>query len=278
MIIFVDLQPLLMKRFWFIMFFLLPVLQEVKGQYMTSPKMKNIWPQGRSFKLSSWHLAGGGIYNIGTTGGNTVNLIDTKNTTYSAEFDPKGKFGYYVEAGRYHITDDLMFFKYLDYSLAWKRLAGSETYTGTYTVRTDSSTASATTGGQGNFKDNIITLNLNLNNVIQVMDYGFIQNTIGINADYRLNKATPAYEAGDPYNAISATAPEQFFTQLHYRLGFGYKLKRKLFIIPAFETPILSVFPWDNFNSTLSYFNSRYRPIMFSVRLLFVSSYRKSAY
>jgi len=57
--------------------------------------------------------------------------------------------------------------------------------------------------------------------------------------------------------------------QLHAKVGFGFKPESGVMIIPSIETPILNIQPFEDGKSTLPYFNSRYRPIIISVRFLF---------
>ena len=101
----------------------------------------------------------------------------------------------------------------------------------------------------------------NVNNIIQLTDYTFIQNSIGVNFDW---KFLQKYETnGSPY-AINNTGA--FILSLHYKLGYGIKVTDQLFIIPTLETPILNGIKWENGKSTYGIFSSRYRPLIFSVR------------
>ena len=84
----------------------------------------------------------------------------------------RGRVGLYLELGRYHIFPGGWSF----FSITWttlspiKRLSGSETLDGT----------------KSKFKKNYISANFNLNNIYQLGDRHFLQNSIGVNLDYQL--------------------------------------------------------------------------------------------
>jgi len=160
----------------------------------------------------------------------------------------RGRVGLYLELGRYHIfPEGGAFFNYMDYSIAYKRLSGSETLDGT----------------KSKFKKNYISANFNLNNIYQLGDRHFLQNSIGVNLDYQL------WENGTP----SPVNTKKLLFSLHYKIGYGIKFSEKLFIIPSIETPILNFRQWDKGKSTYGIFNnSRYRPIVFSCRFVWLKS------
>jgi hypothetical protein len=64
---------------------------------------------------------------------------------------------------------------------------------------------------------------------------------------------------------------------LHYKLGFGYKVNQKLFIIPAVETPILNFIPFEKGRSTINVFNLHYRPLIFTVRIAWLRKPKANA-
>jgi hypothetical protein len=93
--------------------------------------------------------------------------------------------------------------------------------------------------------------------------YSFLQNSLGFNVDFRFSD-----KRNNHANTLGHTQadPSRLLAQLHYKIGFGYKLNEKWFIIPTLETPILNLFQWDKFKSTDPMFSSRYRPIILTIR------------
>lgn len=202
-------------------------------------KIQDVFPDELQYKQSGWYFSPGLTYMLGQ------NFSLIKDVNGSSFGKPRGRLGLYLEFGRYHILKYSKWFKYLDYGLSYKSLRGKDLSVGE------------------KFGDHFIVAHFNLNHVKQFSDYNFLQNTIGINADFGIIR-----NVGSP-------APASPIVQLHYKLGYGFKISSKLIIIPAIETPILNGLPWERGKSTLGYYNSRYRPLIFSVRFLFLSLKRE---
>ncbi|MEM9024959.1 MAG: hypothetical protein AAGB22_14535, partial [Bacteroidota bacterium] len=93
----------------------------------------------------------------------------------------------------------------------------------------------------------------------------FLQNTVGVNVDYGLARST---NTGAAAAGADQEFPPSVVAQLHYRIGFGFKVNDRMMVIPGIETPILNVNPLEA-KSTLEYFSSRYRPLIFYLRFMF---------
>ena len=192
----------------------------------------------RVYRMGGWMFAPGLTYTLPRVPKNEERNID-----------PNGKLAVYAEVGRFQIFyEGGNFFNYFDYSLAYKRLSGSEEFNDLKSV----------------FKQNFAVANLNLNNIIQIGNYNFIQNSIGANIDYKF------LEKYDNSNLSGNENTNKILASLHYKIGYGIKAKNNLFIIPSIEVPILNVLEWENGKSTYGIFSSRYKPIIFSVRFAFL--------
>lgn len=221
-------------------------------------KEKDVFPKELQYYMKGWYFGPGVTYTL-TRLDNPVqpfkkSFSNADGSSFDAEFDPDANIGLYLEAGRYHILEYSSLFKYLDYGLAYKSLRGKEVFS-----------TPAGNSGQAKFGDHFIQGYFNLNNVIIVSDYTFIQNTIGVNADFAfLQNRTPLFAAGEQY-------PGRFVAQLHYKFGFGIKESNKLMIIPSIETPIFGLWPFNiTAMGALDYHHSRFRPIIISIRFLFL--------
>lgn len=191
----------------------------------------------RNTKHSGWMVAPGLTY-----------MLPFKPKGDSApEVDPGGKLAVYLEVGRWHLfPGGGNVFNYFDYSLAYKRLSGKEKIGDV----------------DGLFKQNYVLGNFNINNIIQLTDYTFIQNSLGVNVDYKFSeKYQPAAQTTTTDNTKS------LLFSLHYKIGYGIKVTKKLFVIPTLETPIINGREWERGRSDYGILSSRYRPIIFSVRL-----------
>lgn len=168
------------------------------------------------------------------------------------EFRQRGRLGLIFEGGAYHIFErGGNIFNYMDYGVGYKRLSGSEFM--------DLNSKSI-------FKQNYISSFLNINNIWQLSSKKFLQSSIGANLDFKFfEKDTPLPNNTDKLNF-----------SFHFKLGYGIKFNKILFVIPTIETPILNLKKWENGKSTFGIFNSRYRPIIFKVRLIWLKKLGKS--
>lgn len=216
-------------------------------------KVGEVFPENDyQYKMNGWYWGPGITYSLPTPSKHTKSFKDSQDNPFDVDFDPSGKFGLYLEGGRYKILQYSYLFKYMDYGLAYKWLRGTEDFS--YPAG----------GGTGKFSDHFLLAHLNFNNVINITDNSFLQNAIGLNADYAIVKSRkPGFGSGEAY-------PAGFVAQIHYKIGYGFKVNDRLMVIPALETPVLNLYPFEFPKSNLGYMNSRYRPILFSVRLLYL--------
>lgn len=211
-------------------------------------------------KNSGWHFSPGITYTLPTRFSQTIDAEESE-LEFDEKLSARGRLGFYAEVGRHHLFDQFYFLDHLDYGIAWKKLSVKESRI----IDCDECDAEER---EAKFKDNFLSIYLNFSNIKQISDYNFIQNGFGINADYALKRKVEISPADAVFPDVMA---EQFQLQLHYKLGFGMKAEKGTFIIPSIEVPILNISPFEDFKSTLPYFGSRYRPIIFSVKFMFLS-------
>ena len=162
--------------------------------------------------------------------------------------NPRGRLAYLIELGGYKIFNGGgNFFNYMDYGLSYKKLSGSEIIKPTDT--------------KSIFKKRFLSFNYNINNIYQLNDTKFIQSSVGANLDFMLFEKQPV---------PSPTNSDRLLLSFHLKVGYGMKFQNRLFIIPTLETPILNIKQWENGKSTYGIFNSRYRPLLFKVRILWL--------
>lgn len=213
----------------------------------------SFFPKTDRHKPSGWFIAPGLTYTLTSPAGPT-------NHPYAPneyEFDAKGKLGLYFELGRYKIFDYQYFFNYMDYGLAYKSIAGREDH---------SIIAGSPIGplGTGSFSDQHALAFINFNNIIELSNPWFIQNSFGLNVDYQFGQDRQGgLGQGDEF-------PGRFIAQAHYKFGIGFLASKKLLVIPSVELPIVSglpnaPWPW------LNYFNSSYYPLILSIRFMFLN-------
>lgn len=222
----------------------------------------DVFPLDRTFRLGGLY-AGLGVTKLfpmsSGSGESTLN-----DTTYSFEADPKGKFGLYVEAGWFHSFQNPSIFHYMDFGLAYKQFKGEETVNGGYTAQPDVSQSFA---ALHEFSEQIVSASFNLTNHRHFSRYGFITNSLGVNIDYTLSRKA---EQQLDFPGYVSTFHEDYFAQLHYRLGVGWKASPTVLVIPSVELPFLNVYPFDSGKSSLEFYSSRHYPVIFSVRVMFL--------
>lgn len=235
------------------------------AQGLYDRKRPEIFPTDGKMRRGGFYFAPGVTYSLPRFNNEEETVFSEADTSYTALFDPNGKFGLYVEAGWFVSTRDPVVLDYWDFGLAYKQLKGAESFTGAYT-RSDST---ALLAGEGGFNDQHLTLHANANKLFQVRDYQFIQLSLGAKLDWRFSTARDY--TGD-YTWLNRWAfPPEWIGQVHVKLGYGIKLTQQLMIIPAIETPIFSIQPGDDGRfGQLQWFSSNYRPLILSVRFLFL--------
>ena len=171
-------------------------------------------------------------------------------TNSNSEINAKGRLAYIIEAGAYRIFEKGgNIFNYLDYGIGYKKLSGSEQINENKSI----------------FKQRFLTGSFNLNNIWQLSDRKFIQTSIGSNMDFKL------FEEGSP----SPNNTDKLTLAFHLKVGCGFKVKKTLFIIPTMESPFLTLKKWEQGKSTYGIFNSRYRPLIFKVRFIWLKKLGK---
>lgn len=228
-------------------------------------KRPEIFPTDGKMRRGGFYFAPGITYALPRFKDEEEEVFRNADTSYTALYDPAGKIGLYLEAGWFHATADPIILDYWDFGLAYKQLKGTEAFTGTL-LRGDSTGLLA---GEGGFNDRHLTAHVNANKLFQVRDYQFIQFSLGANVDWRFGTA---HDYTGDFSALNRWSfPPEFTGQLHAKLGYGFKLTQQLMVIPAIETPVFSVTPEDGGNfGKLQWFSSTYRPLIFSVRFLFL--------
>jgi len=168
------------------------------------------------------------------------------------EFSKRGRLGLIFEGGAYHIFErGGNIFNYMDYGAGYKRLSGSEFND---------------VNNKSIFKQNYISSFFNINNIWQLSSKKFLQSSIGANLDFKFfEKDTPLPNNTDKLNF-----------SFHFKIGYGIKFSKTLFIIPTIETPIINLKKWEQGKSTFGIFNSRYRPVLFKVRFIWLKKLGKS--
>lgn len=230
-------------------------------------QLRPLYQLGSKYSNKAWHFAPGMTYMIPANHEETeMRVINSENgpdTLFNGSFKAKGKIGLYLEGGWAHFFDNPILAHYIDYGFHYKMLRGAETFDGMTKVDVNP----VLTSNSGKFSEHYLGGFFHINRIIQLTDWTFVQASLGANLEYAvINKIAFDGIVG----GLDQTFAERFQGQFNARIGFGYKAESGVFIIPSIETPILNVQPFYDGKSTLPFFSSRYRPIIFSIRFLFL--------
>jgi hypothetical protein len=233
------------------------------GQGLMQRKRPELIPLDGKARRIGWYLAPGATYTLARFKDREEEVFRNADTSFSAVYDPNGRFGLYLEGGLAWYVRDPVVVDYLDLGIAYKNLRGAENSTGL--LQRGDSLASIL--GEGVFAERLLTVHFNANKFIQTRDYQFVQLSLGANLDYRLG-------ASHTYTGFtlpgSQELPPDLWTQVHVKLGYGFKATGNLLVIPALETPVFSFMPTDQGMGQVQWFSSRYRPLILSVRFLWL--------
>lgn len=242
---------------------LLLALADALAQPMSRRKADIIPLEGQAKRIG-WFVGPGVTWTHTRLKNKEEEVLRNDSARYLATYDPAGRLGLYLEGGVTWFTRDPVIVDYLDLGVAYKNLRGAEAYESTL-WRGD--TAALPLTGEGRFAERLLTVAFNANKFIQTGNYQFVQLSLGANADIRLGSAYS--HTGDPVLNRHAFPPD-LITQAHFKVGYGFKLTGRTIMIPALETPIFSITPADQGLGQLQWFSSFYRPIVLSVRFLFL--------
>lgn len=220
--------------------------------------MRHIFPIVPEFKQSGFYIAPGFTYMY--PGSNHKDSINN-DQQIPYETNPEGSLRFMLQLGYFRTFKEPFFWDFLEAGLSYKILRGEEEYHGDFSGFHESFDDKST------FEDQFAGVFFRATKVSQFSNYLFVTNSIGINGDYLINENR---KINGNFHNTENIGPESPIIQAHYQLGFGIKASKRILVIPTIETPILNILPFDNGKSTLEYFHSRYRPILFTIKIMFL--------
>lgn len=218
--------------------------------YKISKNNKNrpeAFPSPYNFRQGGWFFDGG---ITGTFGTNQQLPAATQDTTYEATNPIRP--GVKLTVGRYFIFKKLhKVVKYADATIGYKGLWNNEN-------TTLNASGVAQTYNQNNFA-HYLTLNGHLNNVISLNRVTFIQNSLGLNLDYRLAQTIT--------NDLGQAVPDAFVAQVNYTLGLGFMMDNDIALIPYIEIPVFNITPQQATFNRLDYYHASYQTVIVGVKV-----------
>ncbi|NUM50954.1 MAG: hypothetical protein HUU48_07540 [Flavobacteriales bacterium] len=243
--------------------------------YLNKNKKRNdfdVFPLETKYRLGGWLFGIGPTYMLAYPGDKdemVSNLTDTAGSSVilSNNYDalPRGRFGLMAELGWFHSFRRPRGVEYIDFGLSYKMLRGSKKFIQQNWIN---NVMLSETEIKQTFSDHFLSLHFNAVSQRHINGRLFITNALGVNFDYTLIPNRSGGLALSKNGGV--TFPVQMPLQLHYKFGFGIRAKERLLIVPTLEMPIFNILAFTHIVSTLPYFNSRYRPMLISVRFMFI--------
>ncbi|MCH2215245.1 MAG: hypothetical protein MK086_08760 [Flavobacteriales bacterium] len=229
-----------------------------------SRRHQDVFPKFGNFQRRGWVVGPSVTYMMPPIKNPTQRVYLPGGTAYDIKYNPLGRVGYGLELGRFHVMDRSRLISHIELNAGFKMLRGQERFEASLDKETNPSGISVL-NGMGSFSHTYATLRFSIASIQQFSSSSFLQNSFGINADYRLASVSDYSDQGLP---IELADPTNFLFQVNYSLGFGFKVSGNLIVVPSVETPILNIYEYNDLKSTLSILNTPYRPLVFRVNVM----------
>jgi len=223
---------------------------------------RDVYPLNREFKKGGFFISPQLTY---TLAGNEDGTTVFGDSTYQFENTGSGKMGFGLEAGWFHSFKQSYFIQLLEGAIAYRTFKGSVDHEGRLNT-TDSSTQSFRSNNE--FDAQFIVASLRAKNIRQLGKHSFLSLGLGANFNYLLSDDVER-SATYPFSGREESAASNSL-QLHFQVGVGFRISRKILIVPSLETPILGVEDFSEIQTPFPYFNTNFQPLIFSLKIQFL--------
>jgi hypothetical protein len=231
-------------------------------------KKKDAFPQTPRFEKTGWYFGLGANYPLNVATIKEEEGTKIGDTTFATNSNPSGQLGTFAEFGRYHMIENLYFFRYWNYGLNYRWIHGKERFENQGITPTGNGPVEL---GENSFSDHFLNAHIEISGVNKLSDKTFLQHTIGVQAGYAI-LSKRSYSTNLP--GLEQKTQNRLHSYVYYRLGWGARVSKKLIMIPSIEVPLLNAYTFNSGRYDMPYFNSHYWPITFSVRFLLCRPYR----
>lgn len=231
------------------------------GELSAQQRFRDFMPKKPQYHLGGWQFAPGVTYSPSLFLKRTQDLNSIGDSTFVAETNGGGRPGWYAELGRYRMVEKLYVIRMIDYGVAYKSFAGNEKFEN-YINTSDAKLP--LNSGKSKWRDHIASAYFNASHLKQVSKYHTLINSIGVKVDYHFIQSRD--------NQQTAPAQQEFTgplnVQLHYKIGYGIKLRGNWLMVPSLETPIFNIWNFTNGIPGVKAFSSTYQPFILSLKFM----------
>jgi len=224
---------------------------------------RDFMPKKPQCQLSGWQFAPGLTYSPSFLLKQKQIISSLGDSTLMAENNGSGRFGLYAEFGRYRMIQNLYVIRMIDYGVSYKSLGGREKYDNYFNT---SDAEIPISNGKSKFRDHIASAYFNASHIKQISKYNMIMNSIGVNFDYHFIQLRDHQQP----LPVQTEYTGSFNLQLHYKIGYGIKLRGDWIMIPSLETPIFNIWTFTNGVPGIKAFSSTYQPFILSLKFLMI--------
>lgn len=233
-------------------------------------KSAPVFPKDLKHKGTGYFGGFGGSWATTLLSPERTTIIDNAvDTFWVVDVRAAGKTGLHFELGRYHLLEYSVAWRYFDYGLSYWTLRGRENWEEKLLV-VPYSELQTIAQGSTQFSRHFVSAFANINNVREYAGKRFLQNSFGVRLSYNAVRYADLVKVPSVTN--SQEAKGKILAQLHYKLGFGFKVRNRFLVIPSAELPFFNLWPFDFRMGGIGAFNSRYNPVLFNMRILMFST------
>lgn len=220
---------------------------------------KNFFPLSREYKPWGFIVSPELNKQFAFTNFNeTITFNDSTNYNYNLGGSSKVGFG--GEIGGFYAFKRAIPFHFIESNLGYRRLQSSTPHQGT--LNSGDSTSSYRSDNE--YRQQLLHLSVRATHVLQLKRYSMLFNSIGINANYVISETK---NRSENYPSIEEKFTSNPSLQLHYELGFGYRINKYIILTPSIGTSLLTLYPFESLETGFQAFNQSYQPIFFKLRV-----------
>lgn len=187
------------------------------------------------------------------------------DTFWTIDVSAAGRVGFYLEGGRYHLLEYSKAWRYIDYGMSYHTLRGRETWNENLLISPGIEPVTLASG-QTTWSNHYLSAFFNANNVKEYSGKRILQNTLGARLGYNFRTWNEQLKVATIQD--NEQIKGKILAQLHYKLGFGFKVKGRALLIPSVELPFFNLWPFDFKMGGVGVWNARYNPVLFHLRIL----------
>lgn len=233
----------------------------ILGTAMYAQLPREIFPFSREYFKGGLYVSPLATISFGNSVDGSFSNMDS---TYSFENTGRGKWGYGLEVGWFQTFDNLYVIDYLEGGVSYRRFSGAAEHEGVLEIGQTPVTAF---DSDNDFTYQVLSGAIRAMGETQTNSRQFITYGIGANYYYRFSND---YERSSNYPNNYEEFQAKSTVQAHLKLGYGFKVSDNVLLIPTVESPFLTVYPTDDLDPRLTFFNVKYQPLIIGLQFMFM--------